>query len=612
MPIKILFILQIAVLICFASWGESVMSYEPEKPGQKDRVNEETRVEPTDIWAMRLAQGVDPMGLARKHGLEYIGPVGTLEGFHLFRVPPEKARVFDAPALRDSPEVLWLEQQHKRKRYKRQPADPLFEDQWHLNNIGQSGGTPGIDANILPVWDMGFLGTGVQIAIVDDGLEHIHPDIQPNYSAADSWDFNDNDFDPSPGPGDYHGTAVAGVAAARDDGFFCGVGSAFRSGLSGIRLIAEPVTDAQEAAALIFSYQNNHIFNNSWGPKDDGRRLEGPGYLADKALAFGTQKGRGGLGSIYVWAGGNGRRFNDNINYDGYANSRFTIAVGAVNHFGIQTFYSEPGAPMLVTAPSSGAGVGITTTDRLSPQGFNNDGDCFTRFGGTSSSAPLVSGIIALMLQANPQLTWRDVQHILVRSVLRNDPLDTDWSRNRAGRWINHKYGFGMVDAHRAVNQAISWPGTREASFFDSGQISVDLPIPDNNPAGVSSSFFVPPAQTEDQTLDLVLEHVEVVFTATHSFRGDLEIELISPGGTSSILALSRLDDNSDYPGWKFTTVRHWGELARGVWTLKVADVLPQDMGTFDSWQLILHGTEKVRRIVPVQPGVLKLLLDDE
>jgi len=611
-PIKILVILQIAVLICFASWGGSVMSYEPEKPGQKDQGNEDTMGEPTDIWAMRLAPGVDPMGLARKHGLEYIGPVGTLEGYHLLRVPPEKARFFDAQALRGSPEVLWLEQQFKRRLFKRQPEDPLFQDQWHLNNTGQSGGRPGIDANVLSVWDMGFLGSGAQIAIVDDGLEHSHPNIQPNYVAADSWDFNDDDSDPSPGPEDDHGTSVAGVAAARDDGDFCGVGSAFRSGLSGIRLIAAPVNDAQIAGALTFSYQNNHIFNNSWGPADDGRRLGGPGHLTSKALELGTLKGREGLGSIYVWAGGNGRQYNDNINFDGYANSRYTIAVGAVNHFGIQTFYSEPGAPMLVTAPSSGAGVGITTTDRLSPQGYNNEGDCFAGFGGTSSSAPLVSGIIALMLEANPTLTWRDVQHILIRSVVRNDPLDPDWTRNMAGRWINHKYGFGMVDAHRAVNQAISWPGTREASFFDSGQISVDLPIPDNDPTGVSSSFFVPPVQTADQTLDLLVEHVEVVFTATHPFRGDLEIELVSPGGTPSILAQSRMDGNPDYPGWKFTTVRHWGELARGVWTLKVADVLAQDTGTFDSWQLILHGTERIRMTVPVQPGVLKLLLDDE
>ncbi len=596
------------ILLTTLVWTVEVIAQESPERHAPEAGMEESRSIPTDTWAMLLADGVDPEDFARRHGLEYVGPVGTLKGYYLFRMPEDKTRALKEIAPRDEPEVLWLEQQHKRQRFKRLPEDPLFEDQWHLNNSGQSGGTTGMDVNVLPAWEMGFTGNNVQMAIVDDGLQYNHPDLADNYVSEDSWDYYDNDPDPYPdGPDDDHGTAVAGVAAARDDGAYCGVGSAYRSRLSGIRLISGPVSDAQEAQALIHNYHNNHIFNNSWGPLDDGQRLEGPGILTSLALEDGTTIGRSGLGSIYVWAGGNGLANNDNVNYDGYANSRYTIAVGAVDHNGRQTRYSEPGAPMLITAPSSGSEVGVTTTDRLSPEGYNENENCTSTFGGTSSSAPVVSGIIALMLEANPELTWRDVQHVLIQSTVRNDPDDADWLRNGSGKWINHKYGFGLLDAARAVNLAFKWPGIGQAKSYDSEVINVDQAIPAGNLEGVSSTFTVPQ--------NLKLEHVEVIFTATHPYRGDLEIVLTSPDGTNSVLAELRTDYSPDYQDWKFMSVRHWGESSRGAWTLRVADLFQGDdaSGTFDSWQLILYGTERGERITrPIPPGVLHLLLGDE
>ena len=95
------------------------------------------------------------------------------------------------------------------------PNDPLFGDQWHLLNTGQSGGTIGADANVEPAWDSGIIGTGSVIAIVDDGLQYTHPDLASQYAPALSYDFNDADSDPSPAVAfDWHGTAVAGVAGA--------------------------------------------------------------------------------------------------------------------------------------------------------------------------------------------------------------------------------------------------------------------------------------------------------------------------------------------------------------------------------------------------------------
>ena len=257
---------------------------------------------------------------------------------------------------------------------------------------------------------------------------------------------------------------------------------------------------------------------------------------------------------------------------------------------------------MLVTAPSSGSEAGICTTDLISPDGYESLGNCTQRFGGTSASAPLLSGIIALMLQANPDLTWLDVQRILIRSTLKNDPDDADWMRNGAGRWVNHKYGFGLIDAEQAVRLARNWQGSGRPVSSDSGVITVNQEIPDNDPAGITSSVHIPQ--------DFKVEHVQVIFTATHPYRGDLEITLTSPDCTPSILAQKHADQNPDYPGWTFLSVRHWGESSQGEWTLHVADAWEMDTGTFDSWQLILHGAEGEDGAGGFLPGVYLLLED--
>ncbi|HKA07424.1 MAG TPA: S8 family serine peptidase, partial [Gemmataceae bacterium] len=77
------------------------------------------------------------------------------------------------------------------------PNDPLFPKQWHLRNTGQTGGVPGADAHVVGAWE-NYTGLGSVIGIVDDGLQHSHPDLGPNYDAADSYDFNGNDPDPDP------------------------------------------------------------------------------------------------------------------------------------------------------------------------------------------------------------------------------------------------------------------------------------------------------------------------------------------------------------------------------------------------------------------------------
>ncbi|MBZ0290253.1 MAG: S8 family serine peptidase [Anaerolineae bacterium] len=582
----------------------------------------------TDTWAVVLQPGNNPDTLAAQLGYENLGQIGGLPDTYLFRAPNTASSLQAAQetvsALQSEPKIVRFERQYAQQQFPRDPDDePKFADQWHLNNTGQNGATAGEDANVVAAWTAGYTGTGSQIAIVDDGLQYTHGDLQTNYNASGSYDFNYRDPDPMPGNGDPHGTSAGGVAAAGDNGE-CGVGVAYNAQLAGIRLIAGASTDAMEASAL--AYQNgstpgaatiNDIYSNSWGPNDDGIVLGKPGSLTFAAMLNSVTYGRGGRGSIYVWAAGNGLLNNDNVNADGYANSRFVIAVGAVGADGNQAYYSEPGAPMLVTAPSSDTGLpGISTTDLLGSQGYNAElhsgsvpdyGDtqnCTNQFGGTSSATPLVSGVVALMLQANPDLTWRDVQYILLQTAEQNDPTDADWDTNGAGYHINHKYGFGRVDAGAAITAATTWQHVGPEGSETSAVKVVGAALPDYDPpSGGGIGMTLVPSTININTTQPV-EHVEVILNVNHPYRGDLEVFLTSPQGTVSQLMASRAADGGvNYTNWKFSTVRDWGENPQGTWTLEVGDGLPGDTGTWVNWQLIVYTQEKPPVPSPQSPG---------
>lgn len=213
---------------------------------------------------------------------------------------------------------------------------------------------------------------------------------------------------------DSHGTNCAGVIAASANNSYCGVGIAYDAKIGALRILSGVNTvpyhtDAIEAAALSYESQHIDIYSNSWGVSDSGQKVEGPKGLTRQAFVSGVNEGRGGKGSIYVWASGNGGEYFDNCNCDGYANSIYTIAVAAANEDGLSVTFSEQCSAILTSAYSGHDDFEnrITTTGT-----GTGDGKCVDTFGGTSAATPMVTAVIALALQVNPNLTWRDVQHL--------------------------------------------------------------------------------------------------------------------------------------------------------------------------------------------------------
>ncbi|CAG5125982.1 unnamed protein product, partial [Candidula unifasciata] len=213
-----------------------------------------------------------------------------------------------------------------------------------------------------------------------------------------SYDVNGHDPDPQPRYDftneNRHGTRCAGEVAAQADNHVCSVGVAFNARIGGVRMLDGDVTDSVEAQSLGLNPQHIHIYSASWGPDDDGRTVDGPATLARKAFYDGITKGRGSLGSIFVWASGNGGRDSDNCNCDGYTNSIYTLSISSATENGNIPWYSEACSSTLATTYSSGSGgeKQIVTTDLRQ--------SCTETHTGTSASAPLAAGIIALALEA--------------------------------------------------------------------------------------------------------------------------------------------------------------------------------------------------------------------
>jgi subtilisin-like proprotein convertase family protein len=522
------------------------------------------------------------------------------------------------------------------------PTDPYYSAQWYLKNGGSLPlSTAGVDVNAENVWST-RKGAGVMVAIVDDGIELDHPDLAPGYVAAHSRDYVGGDFDPSPfdydpflgDQNDNHGTSVAGLVIARENNAFGITGVSPRASWTGIRLNGTAQPDNFVASAMAWKNDVVDIKVCSWGPPDDLPNALAPmGPFTRDAIISGTNTGRAGKGVLYVFAAGNGRANGMQGNKNGYANNMYVNAVSAVNAAGELAHYSVFGAHIVATAPSSGteASPKILTTDRAGVPGYNaggSPGDVanaeFTNraFAGTSAAAPLVSGVIALMLEANPNLSWRDVKEILLRTGKRLNPADAGWVTRSGGRGSvsmikhHHQYGGGLVDAEAAVALASAWVPLG-AMVTRSKALSPAVAIPDANATGVTAaaSFATDPLMR--------VEHVEVLVRISHPNRGDLDIQLVSPAGVVSQLATPQVEDNGalswpsgatispasrGYMNWTFSSLRHWGESSVGVWNVIVRDTVTGNVGQVEEVTVRLHGMEPAAVFAATPPQNLIVL----
>ncbi|KAF4614570.1 hypothetical protein D9613_003149 [Agrocybe pediades] len=470
--------------------------------------------------------------------------------------------------------------------------DPMFPQQWHLVNDEY----PAHMMNVTGIWDMGITGKGIISSLVDDGLDYTSEDLKANFDEDDSYDFNDHQKLPTPKNfDDHHGTRCAGQIAAEKNGV-CGIGIAHDSKVAGVRILSGPITDVDEASALNYGFQNVSIYSCSWGPPDNGQSMEGPNYLIQKAVVNGINNGRGGKGSIFVFASGNGAAHGDQCNFDGYTNSIYSVTVSAVDYQGLHPYYSEPCAANMIVAYSSGSGRHIVTTDK----GQNS---CATTHGGTSAAAPNAVGVFALALQVRPDLTWRDIQYLCVETARQINGEDPDWEATATGRKYSYKYGYGVLDGYAFVKAAEKWNLVKPQAWLETKTIQLN-----NGTFGTDKKYqggeFIPAGGIESKmtiTKEMLaesnvesLEHINVKVWINHASRGEVEVEIVSPGGIKSVLGGARSGDrdSSGYPGWSFMSVKHWGENPVGDWTLRVKDQnKPDSNGTFLGWNMILWGS---------------------
>jgi subtilisin family serine protease len=483
------------------------------------------------------------------------------------------------------------------------PSDPYLARQWHLIDRDS-----GLDLNVRAVWKA-YSGAGVTVGIWDDGIEYTHPDLDGNYARRLHIRLDGERHDPFPEARDAnHGTAVAGIIAAEADGRGT-VGVAWGATIAGVDHFHDPSLDTDRSFLRLSAFD---VTNHSWGYDEPF-----VANLADPAWAgffAGWQRsvveGRGGLGTINVVSAGNSRAEDRDANHSNLSNMPEVITVAALGIDGDVAEYSNPGACVLVAAPSDDwLGGGIWTTDRTGRAGYstgrnepdNRDPGYTATFGGTSAAAPAVSGVVALMLEANPGLGWRDVQEILALSARHvgasigagpwGDELHR-WSFNGAETWngggmhFSNDYGFGLVDALAAVRLAESWTGRQTSANWlrqDAEPWAGSRTVPDDDPRGIRIAI-ASEARVE-------IEQVALRLTIEDGYTGDYQVVLVSPDGTRSLLSAPGSAGTSNTGDWLYTSNAFRGEGAVGTWRVAISDRWVADEGRLVAAELSFSGS---------------------
>ena len=521
--------------------------------------------------------------------------------------------------------------------------DPLIANQWHLQNNGITAFSTtlpaaGNDMNVAGAWASGYSGKGIKVAVIDTGLEVAHEDLIANVDEPNSRNFLDGSTHPTPSSiGKDHGTQVAGIIGAVAFNGKGGRGVAYNSTLRGYNYIAaSSLANLGNALGMASYSKDNDVFNESFGSSHTYL----PAYSATyEAIYSNLLTLRSGRGAVLLKSAGNEFRF-DNANVSKFCTNaeKFgvscsspstdvrntnvgTIVVGAINADGVKSSYSTAGSAIWVSAPGGEFGYNndfaptisgnslkpaiVTTSlsgcgnyfskdnplDSLGDNTYASRCQYTAKMNGTSSSAPNVSGVVALMLEANPNLSFRDVKHILAKTAKKIDSknvgvttstlisgtsvtLDQGWVINSSGQWFSNWYGFGSVDASAAVTMAKTYKSYLAAvqTATQKLQYLSNTTVPQESLTGSSMSFLMSPTFNVVEQVTLKLN-----ITSTPALMCN-QIELTSPSGTKSIIlnAANGLNSGGYYQtrlsNVIFLTNAFYGETATGSWVLKFLD----------------------------------------
>ena len=480
-------------------------------------------------------------------------------------------------------------------------ANSFRQYQWYLDGrLTVGGNVNGANVNSISTE---YTGAGVKVGIIDQGFDIHNIDLAGRFDLGLSFDPRDTTGVTSIAPdsaAEAHGTWVSGVLGASASNQTGAVGVAPDATLVGyyarFGFGGSPMT---ELAQLLALQVNVDVSNSSWGYStsfsDNFRRAAWS--PVEDALTNAVQNGRDSLGTVYVFAAGNDRQFvanttsdGDNTNNHSLTNSRFVITAAASTADGHIASFSTPGASILVTAP--GDAIVTTTLD-------DGDGDAsndYALVSGTSFAAPIVSGVVAIMLQANPNLGYRDVQEILALSSHKIDPGSPSWATNGATNWngggnmVSHDFGFGLVDAHAAARLAETWTlhstAANEQVISISGEVSQTPLLSQSGP----NAYVATVSGHEHFSIDWV----ELDITLQNARNGDITIELISPDGTDSVL-LDHPNGGTNAAGnlnFTFSTTHNWGETPDGNWTVVIHDSGTNGTDSIVSWSLRIYGDD--------------------
>ena len=530
-------------------------------------------------------------------------------------------------------------------------SDVLYEYQWHLDNTGQlnfasATGTASKDINVDNVISQGYSGKGIKVAVVDSGLEIAHEDLKDNIVANGSYNFVDDSTDPSTTSteGD-HGTSVAGIIAASAWNDIGGRGVAPEVSLKGFNLLKDG-TNANAISSLGGAAYSNDVdvFNLSYGYETTVAFLINGGIK--NQFIDGVTNLRAGKGANYIASAGNGfSSFGsanctdantyglscNNPSMDPEHSLPYLTLVAALNADGTKASYSTAGSAVWISAPGGengldqnivGAGYGdyspgVMTTDQSSctkgyvrsnlasyENVFENKGNYSlnsscnytSTFKGTSAAAPVISGIVALLLEVNPALTWRDIKHILASSAIQIDAsiqaiivggyiAEPGWITNAAGYKFHNWYGFGAVDTDAAVTLAKNYTLGSLGSFTTTNETSsgnLNAAIPDNSNDGVSNTIA--------DNNNLTVESVNINVCLSHASPSDLSISLTSPSDTRSVLLPPFNGFSNTDSCFNLISNAFYGESSNGNWSIKIVDKKANTEGSINNWKITIFG----------------------